>query len=154
MKPSTSAVLNAIVTGPARDDDKICTDLIACFAHAQEKQIENRVSQRIGHTPIAWRHDANAVEFASAQKPAFGIRPEISELARRRFDLLTQLRANYFGLLYTFEAVPRETPAAFATSINRGTFFAFVFQSLSLLQIFGPIQFLFDRTRMDRSKCQ
>src|SRR6516165_5140305 len=86
--------LDAAVTGPARDDDKVRTDLVTCFAHTQEKQIENRVPQRIDHTPIARRHDANGVELASAQKPAFGIRPEISELARCRLNPLTQLRAN------------------------------------------------------------
>ena len=86
--------LDAAVVGPGRDDDKVCTDLVACFAHTQEKQIENRIPQRIGHTPIARRHDANTVEFASAQKPAFGIGPEITEFARCRFDPLTQLQAN------------------------------------------------------------
>ena len=85
---------DAAVTDPVRDDDKVRTDLVAYFGDAQEKEIEYGAAQGIDHTPIAWRHDANAVEFASAQKPAFGIWPEISELARRRFDPLTQLRAN------------------------------------------------------------
>jgi hypothetical protein len=67
--------LDAAVTGPGRDNDKVGTDLVACFAHPQEKQIENRVPQRIDHTPIGSRHDANRIEPPGAQKPAFGIGP-------------------------------------------------------------------------------
>ena len=36
---------DAVVTGPVRDDDKVCTYLVTCFAHAQEEQVENRVPQ-------------------------------------------------------------------------------------------------------------